>query len=125
MRDGVDHAPDLRAVLLDDGVMHPLETEGAQRLLLVLLVADARLGLGDLQASHGGQLPCPARARSMPAGATSSRGRPRRAATCSRRASGLNAAPGPGAVVFGVFRPRGLGQTAWAPPPPGAGGPGP
>src|SRR4051794_26609134 len=53
MGDGRDHAPDLRAVFLDDGVVHPLQTQGAQRLLLVLLVADARLRLGDLEAAHG------------------------------------------------------------------------
>src|SRR5664280_1951792 len=70
-----DHAPDLGAVLLDDGVRDPLEPKRTQRLPLVLLPADARADLRDLEARH--HAPAPARARSMAAGATSSIGRPR------------------------------------------------
>src|ERR1700750_1644758 len=50
--DGVDHAPDLGAVLLDDHVTDPLETQRAQGLALVLLAADGGLLLLDLQARH-------------------------------------------------------------------------
>src|SRR3954451_13281157 len=86
--DGVDHAPALRAVLLDDDVTDPLQTQRAQRLALVLLAADGRLLLLDLERRHHSQAPAgavmpSARARSSAAGATSSTARPRRAATAS------------------------------------------
>src|SRR4051794_20464046 len=115
MGDGRDHAPDLRAVFLDDGVVHPLQTQGAQRLLLVLLVADARLGLGDLQPGHDGHDPWPARARSMPAGATSSSGRPRRAATSSGRTSIFRAATVACTMLIGLSEPRDFDRTSWIP----------
>src|SRR5690242_13158106 len=50
--DGVDHAADLRAVLLDDHVADPLETERAQGLALVGLAADRGLLLLDLELRH-------------------------------------------------------------------------
>src|SRR3954453_9036461 len=46
VRHGADHAPDLRAVLLDDDVTDALETEAAQRLAMVALAADLGSGLG-------------------------------------------------------------------------------
>src|SRR3954452_20603268 len=113
--DGRHHAADLRAVLLDDGVVHPLQAQGAQRLLLVALIADARLRLGDLQACHEDQPPCPARARSMPAGATSSSGRPRRAATSSGRTSSFSAATVACTMLIGLSEPRDLESTSWMP----------
>src|SRR3954469_4695134 len=90
MRDGADHPADLRAVLLHHDVAHPLETERAQRLALAAGAADRRAALGDLQARH--QTVVPARARSMAAGATSSMGRPRRAAISSGRCRSRSAA---------------------------------
>src|SRR3954469_20125337 len=95
VRHGADHAPDLRAVLLDDDVTDALETEAAQRLAMVGLATDLASGLGPLEAGH--QTPDPASAdlsarscrpaawaRIIAAGATSSRLRPRRAAAASR-----------------------------------------
>src|SRR5690349_5565521 len=87
--DGLDHAADLRAVLLDDHVADALQTEGPQRLALVGLAADRGLLLLDLEACHYELTPAAAAsmpsfwARSSAAGATSSTGRPRRAATVS------------------------------------------
>src|SRR3954454_18961655 len=87
--DGVDHAPELRAGLLDDHVTDPLETKRAQRVALVLLAADGGLLLLDLQACHQeatSWLPPSgpsAWARRRAAGPTSSTGRPRRAATAA------------------------------------------
>src|SRR4051794_15380012 len=86
--DGVDHAPDLGAVLLDDHVADPLEAERAQGLALVGLAADRRALLLDLELSHqddtsAGAAGCSARALRSAAGATASTGRPRRAATAS------------------------------------------
>src|SRR5689334_153635 len=76
-----DHAPDLGLVLVDGAVADPLDAQGAQRVALVLLATDARTDLGHLQACH--QEATSARAFSRAAGATSSTGRPRRAATAS------------------------------------------
>src|ERR1041384_2514457 len=90
--DGVDHAADLRAVLLDDHVADPLETERAQGLALVGLAADGALVLLDLQLCHQRATPSAAGASavspawaalSSAAGATCSTGRPRREATAS------------------------------------------
>src|SRR3954454_17516445 len=47
-----DHAADLGTVLLHDRVVDPLQPEGTQRLALVLLAADRRLDLGDLELCH-------------------------------------------------------------------------
>src|SRR5688572_3373444 len=96
--DGVDHAPDLRAVLLDDHVADPLEPQRAKGLALVGLAADRRPLLLHLEPRHhdtsaaAAAATPSARARSRAAGATSSTRRPRRAATASgcssiRRAS--------------------------------------
>src|SRR5688572_2445148 len=86
--DGVDHAPDLRAVLLDDHVADPLEPQRAKRLALVGLAADRRPLLLHLEPRHhdtsaaAAAVATPsARAFSRAAGATSSTRRPRRAAT--------------------------------------------
>src|SRR5688500_18344349 len=86
---GLDHAPDLRAVLLDDHVADSLEPQAAQGLALVGLAADAGTLLLDLQLRHQPATSCEtpsgtsARALSRAAGATSSTGRPRREATAS------------------------------------------
>src|SRR5262249_14874414 len=115
MRDGRDHASDLRAVLFDDDVVHALEPKRAQRVALVFLVTDPRLRLGDLQTAHEDQAPWPARARSMPAGATSSSGRPRRAATSSGRTSSFSAATVAWTMLIGLSEPSDLDSTSWMP----------
>src|SRR5690242_3223070 len=87
--DGLDHAADLRAVLLHDDVADPLETERAQGLALVGLAADRGLLLLDLELCHYWDTPAAAaatpssRALRSAAGATCSTGSPRRAATLS------------------------------------------
>src|SRR5215468_1752309 len=63
---GLDHAADLRPVLLDDHVVDPLEAQRAQRLTLVLLVADPRSDLGDLEPGHVRYLARPAPAACPP-----------------------------------------------------------
>src|SRR4051794_2997398 len=89
--DGVDHAADLRAVLLDDHVADPLEAQRAKRVALVLLQADEALVLANLELCHQADTSAGAAAAAVPssralsraAGATSSTRRPRRAATDS------------------------------------------
>src|SRR5699024_3259158 len=88
--DGVDPAADLRGIRTGHGLVPALQAEGAQRVLLVLLGTGGTADLGDLQC-HVNHAPWPARARSIPAGATSSMDLPRRAATSSGRTSCLRA----------------------------------
>src|SRR5699024_5909223 len=87
---GIDHAADLRTIVLHHHVVDPLETQRAQGLALILLAADLRLQLRDLELRH--QEFAPSFARRSAAGATSSTGRPRRAATSSGRSRPLSAA---------------------------------
>src|SRR6478735_5405473 len=47
-----DPPADLGTVLLHDRVVDPLEPQGTQRVALVLLAADRRLDLGDLELCH-------------------------------------------------------------------------
>src|SRR5215218_7991135 len=114
MRHRVDHAADLRPVLLDDHVAEPLEAQAAQRVALVLLAADLRADLTDLE-SLAHQAPVPARARSSEAGATSSRGRPRRAATASGRSSPCSAATVACTMLMGLDEPSDFDNTSWIP----------
>src|SRR6185436_3158359 len=86
--DGLDHAADLRAVLLDDHVADPLEPQRAQGLALVDLAADGALLLLHHQLCHQrdtspGVSTFSRAALSSAAGATCSTVRPRRAATVS------------------------------------------
>src|SRR4051812_42837118 len=114
VRDGVDHAPDLRAVVLDDGVVHPLEPQRAQSLALVALVADARLRLGDLELGHAAPAPR-ARARSRPAGAMSSSGRPRRAPASPGRKRWRSASTVACTMLIGLSEPSDFDSTSWMP----------
>src|SRR5699024_1941228 len=110
----VDETPGLRVVLTDDGLADALESEGAQGVPLVLLRPDGPADLGDLEVRHG-QAPCPARARSMPAGATSSMGRPRRAATSSGRCSPLSAATVAWTTLIALSDPSDLHRMSLTP----------
>src|SRR6186997_370716 len=83
--DRLEHPTDLGTVLLDDDVADALETKRPEGVPLVLLAADRRPLLLDLEACH--YWATSARARSRAAGATSSTGRPRRAATASGSSS--------------------------------------
>src|SRR6478609_5320679 len=112
--DGVDHPPDLGAVLLDDHVADPLQAERAQRVALVLLAADRGLGLLDLEGrSH--QDVTSARALSSAAGATSSTGRPRRAATASGSSRPLRASTVACTMLIWFDEPSDLLSTSWIP----------
>src|SRR5262245_10279080 len=91
VRDRGQHATDLRPILLDDHVADPLEPERAQRLTLVLVPADARPDLLDLESCRH-HCVTSARARSRAAGVTCSTVSPRRAATVSGSTSILSAA---------------------------------
>src|ERR1700742_1319023 len=103
----MDHAPDLGAVLLDHHIPDPLQAERPQRLAVVTLRPDLGPELGHLQACP--QAPAPARVASMAAGATSSTGRPRRAATRSGDSSFRRAATVACTMLIGFDEPRLLG----------------
>ena len=49
MRDCVDHTPDLRGILVDDGVVNPSQSESTYRLLLISGSPDGATSLFDLQ----------------------------------------------------------------------------
>src|SRR6476661_6337539 len=119
--DGVDHAPDLRAVLLDDHVTDALETERTQGLALVGLDADGAALLLDLQLCHQADTSweTPAgiswRARSRAAGATCSTGRPRRAATVSGCSSMRSASTVAWTMLIWLDDPSDLLRMSWMP----------
>src|SRR3954469_12833238 len=79
--DRLEHASDLGAVLLDDDVADALEAKRPEGVPLVLLAADRRPHLLDLEACHHWFTSAPGRASA--AGGGASTGGPRRAATDS------------------------------------------
>src|SRR5699024_10499453 len=95
-------------------VPDPLEPEGAQAVTLVLLGSDRAADLGDFELCHR-HAPCPARARSIAAGATSSIGRPRDAATSSGRRRPLSAATVACTTLIALSLPSDLDRTSWMP----------
>src|SRR5687768_3516732 len=120
---GVDHAPDLGAVLLDDHVTDPLEAERAQGVALVRLAADGGLRLLDLQARHHCAPAACAFAASMPSalalsnarGAMSSTAMPRRAATASGSSRERRAAIVACTMLIWFEEPSDLLSTSWMP----------
>src|SRR5262245_32552335 len=109
----VDHAPDLGTVLVRGHVPDPLQTEGTQRLALVLLAADAGLDLADLEPRH--QCTASWRAFSRAAGVTSPTDLPRRRATgsgCSRPCSASTVAC---TTLMALAEPRDLASTSCTP----------
>src|SRR5262245_37968580 len=99
---GLDQAARLRVVLADHGLPDLPQPKRPQALSCLPARTDGAAHLGDLQLRHGYADPSRAaeaasasasrRARSMPAGATSSMDRPRRAATSSGRCNSFSAA---------------------------------
>src|SRR5579872_1506737 len=98
--DSMDHAPELRAVRLHDGLADAVQAQRPQRAALLAVPADLRLDLGHLELRH---LVCPlayalapvvaaARAASIAFGATCSIVRPRLAAISSGRLRPFRAA---------------------------------
>src|SRR5918994_812975 len=119
--DSVDHAPDLRAVFLDDDVADPLETERTQFLALVGLEADQAAFLLALERTHRRSPPAvastwpSARALSRAAGVTSSTRMPRRAATASGSSSIRRASTVAWTMLIWLDEPSDLLSTSWMP----------
>src|SRR5690348_11934720 len=111
--DRLEHATDLGTVLLDDDVADALEPKRAEGVPLVLLAADRRPLLLDLEACH--HWLTSARAFSSAAGATSSTGRPRRAATASGSSSERSASTVACTMLIWFDEPSDLLSTSWMP----------
>src|SRR4051794_14547664 len=109
----VDHAPDLGTVLVRRHVPDPLQTEGAQRVALVLLAADAGLDLADLETRH--QCTASLRALSRAAGVTSSTDLPRRLATCSGCSRPCSADTVACTTLMALVEPSDLASTSCTP----------
>src|SRR5690606_1759691 len=110
----VDQTAVLSVVLADNALSDLAKAQRTQGVLLIRLDGDGALDLGHLEISHG-QAACPARARSMPAGATSSIGRPRRAATSSGRWSILSAATVAWTTLMALSDPSDLHRMSFTP----------
>src|SRR5919107_517973 len=108
------HAAELGSVLLCDHVVDPLETKRTQRVTVVLLAADVGLDLRDLELRHD-YAPAPARARSRAAGATSSSGRPRRAAISSGRCRPFRASTVACTMLIALSEPSDFDRMSWIP----------
>src|SRR4051812_49326376 len=106
--------PNLGTVLLPPHMFDPLRPERPRGAPLVLLPADPGPDLGALQACHQCTA-ASARAASMAAGATSSTGRPRRAATFSGDSRPFSAATVACTMLIGLDDPRLLLSTSWMP----------
>src|SRR5690349_114421 len=122
---GLDQAAGLRVVLTDHRLADLPQAERAQALPLLPARTDGATHLGDLQLCHGYADPSRAalaasasasrRAFNMPAGATSSMGRPRRAATSSGRCSSLSAATVACTTLIALSLPSDLARTSCTP----------
>src|SRR5690625_1613017 len=108
-----DHAPDLGAVLTYDLVADALETERTQGLSLVLVASADRTHLAYLDRCH--QEDTSARAFSNAPGATSSIGRPRRAATDSGDSSDRSASTVACTMLIALADPSDLVSTSCTP----------
>src|SRR5215211_7103249 len=122
-----DQPAGLRVVLTDHRLTDPSQPQRAQTLLLLPARTNGAAHLGDLQLRHRYAVPSRAaasaalsaarslRARSMPAGATSSIGRPRRAATSSGRCSNLSAATVACTTLIALSLPSDLAKMSCTP----------
>src|SRR6056297_1676224 len=113
VRHGCHHATDLGSIFLDDDVADSLQAQRAQSVPLPAGSADLGLSLGYLQLRH--QEVTPAFARSMAAGATSSSGRPRRAATASGGSSIFSAVTVAWTMLMALSEPSDLLRTSCTP----------
>src|SRR5690606_5864076 len=120
--DGLDVTARLRVVGADGAVADPLQTEAAQRVTLILLLAHLGLDLGHLQTgSH--QAPTFAAAaaaafaslRMMMSGTTASYSRPRRAATARGSSRLLSAATVACTMLIVFDEPSDFDRTSWTP----------
>src|SRR5690349_21297628 len=122
---GLDQTPGLSVVLTDDGLADLPQPERPQAFALLPACADGPAHLGDLQFSHDYADPSRAalaasaslsrRARSMPAGATSSMVRPRRAATSSGRWICFSAATVACTTLIALSLPSDLARMSCTP----------
>src|SRR5512132_404961 len=113
MRDRLDHAANLRPIVANRLVADPLQTQGPQRVPLVLLAPNRAPHLANLQLCH--DEPAVSRARSSAAGATSSTALPRRLATdsgCSRLCSAATVAC---TTLMAFVEPSGFASTSRTP----------
>src|ERR1700758_1932438 len=124
-----DQPAGLRVVVADDRVANPSKPQRAQALPLLPAGTDGAAHLGDLQLCHRYAVPSRAafavfaaascslsrRARSMPAGATSSIGSPRRAATSSGRCKSLSAATVACTTLIALSLPSDLARMSCTP----------
>src|SRR6201995_2086335 len=123
--DGLDQPPRLRVVVAHHGLTDLPKPQCAKAFPLLPAGADHTTHLGDLELSHDYAFPsrvAPAanaslsrRARSMPAGATSSSGNPRRAATSSGRCSSLSAATVACTTLIALSLPSDLARMSRTP----------
>src|SRR6185295_6182612 len=122
---GLDQTARLRVVLTDDGLADLAQPQRPQGLACLPARTDGAAHLGDLHFCHGYADPSRAadaasasasrRARSMPAGATSSMGRPRRAATSSGRCSSFSAATVACTTLIALSLASDLARTSCTP----------
>src|SRR6059036_2203524 len=111
--DRLEHASDLGTVLLDDHVADALETKRPEGVPVVLLAADRRPLLLDLEPCH--HAVASARAFSRAAGATSSTASPRRAATASGASRERSASTVACTMLIWFEEPSDLLSTSWIP----------
>src|SRR5262245_43138404 len=110
----MDQAAHLGGVLTHRRLADLAQAERSQRLAVIPLGPDAALDLSHLELRHGRHAPW-ALARSMPAGATSSAGRPRRAATSAGRCNPFSAATVACTMLIALSLPRDLDSTSCTP----------
>src|SRR6201994_1540340 len=125
----LDEAARLLVVLTDHRLTNLAQSQRPQALARLPTGADGAAHLGDLQLCHGYAVPsrlaaaaalaatdsASRRALSMPAGATSSMGRPRRAATSSGRCSSLSAATVACTTLIALSLPNDLARMSRTP----------
>src|SRR6202008_113525 len=122
---GRDQTARLRVVLTDHGLADLSQPQRPQAFTLLPARTDGAAHLGDFQLGHGYADPSRAadaasasasrRARSMPAGATSSIDRPRRAATSSGRCSSFSAATVACTTLIALSLPSDLARMSCTP----------
>src|SRR5262249_38578359 len=120
-----DQAAGRCVVLADHRMANPTQAQGPQALALLPACPNRAAHLGDLQLTHGCAVPSRAalalanalsrRAFSIPAGATSSIGSPRRAATSSGRCRSLSAATWACTTLIALPLPNDLARRSRTP----------
>ncbi len=106
-----NHPTYFRAVITNSGGSDPAKPKSPQGLPLIARPTDFGANLGDLQTSHHTPTPA-ARARSIAGGATSSIGRPRRAAISSGRMRPRSAETVACTMLMGFDEPSDFDRTS-------------